>query len=158
MKKQGFLILTVFLMATCCSSKVGSQTEVAASEIVVEEGLKQLYNMSDLNGEWIIFSIEGKEVPTGIETFLQFNIQEKRVHGKAGCNILNFAYETQDGNETAIAFKRGISTRMMCMDMETEDQFLKTCPEIVSFSLNTEKNVATFYDGEKKEVLVLKKE
>ena len=134
MKKQTILILMTFMMVTCCPCKA-----------------------NDLSGVWNIFSIEGEVVETETEAFLQFDTQEKRVHGKAGCNMLSFAYETQENNATAIAFKQGISTRMMCIDMETEDQFLRICPEIVSFSIDIEGNTATFYDDEKDELLVLKK-
>ena len=134
MKKQAILIFIAFFMVTCCPCKA-----------------------NDLSGVWNIFSIEEEEVETETEAFLQFDTQEKRVHGRAGCNILNFAYETREDNATAIAFKQGISTRMMCVDIETEEQFLRICPEIVSFSLNAEGNTATFYDEENDELLVLKK-
>ena len=128
------LILMAFMTVSCCSCRA-----------------------NDLSGTWSIFSIEGEEVDTEVEAFLQFDTQEKRVHGKAGCNMLSFAYETQENDATAIALKHGISTRMMCIDMETEDRFLKISSEIVSFSMDEERNIAIFYDEENKEILVLKK-
>ena len=155
MKKHVILILATFLMASCCSCRLGNAAVSGTDP--AEEATKQLSGMNDLSGEWTIFSIEGKEVALEKEAFLHFNIQEKRVDGKAGCNHLHFAYETPEDDATAIAFKQGMSTRMMCVDMETEHQFLKICPEIASFSLNTEKNAAIFYDGEKREILILKK-
>ena len=147
-------------MAACCSGKAGNKTkDIVSVNSIDEKEMKTLfiYNADDLSGKWTIISIAGKEIPSEKEAFLQFDIQEKRVSGKAGCNNLNFPYEINSDDATAIVFKMGISTRMMCIDMEAEELFLKNYPEITSFSLNLQKDVATFFDMEKREILVLKK-
>ncbi|HWV69340.1 META domain-containing protein, partial [Chitinophaga sp.] len=57
--------------------------------------------------------------------WLEFDTNQKRFHGKGGCNSISGGYSAT-GNE--IKFTKGISTRMACIDadvMRRETQFLK---------------------------------
>ena len=55
--------------------------------------------------------------PDGMEKqpFIEFNIAEKRLHGNAGCNLINGAFQVDDENPSAISFPQVISTMMACL-------------------------------------------
>ena len=70
--------------------------------------------LSDLNGRWIISEAGGQAIPSGMEKqpAIEFDIAEKRMHGNAGCNIINGSFDVDDANPAAISFPRVISTMM----------------------------------------------
>ena len=78
--------------------------------------------VADLQGEWKITDVNGEAVPTGMEKqpFIAFDVKEQRVHGNAGCNLINGGFKTEEGNALSISFPGMASTMMACPDMETE--------------------------------------
>lgn len=93
--------------------------------------------LSVLKGEWLITEVNGEAIPTGMEKqpFIAFDLKEKRVHGNAGCNVVNGEFKTEEGNALSIAFPAMISTMMACPDMETEGKILTALNEVKSFDV-----------------------
>ena len=91
--------------------------------------------MKNLNGEWSIKEVHGETIPTGMEKqpFIAFDVKEKRIHGNAGCNLINGSYETVEGNELSISFPGVAATMMACPDMEIEGKILTALNEVKSF-------------------------
>lgn len=114
--------------------------------------------VADLNGKWMVSEAGGEAIPSGMENqpFIEFNISEKRIHGNAGCNVINGGYETDGGNVTAISFPQVISTMMMCPDMEVESRILKALNSIQSFGKLAGGGFG-FYDVDNNLVLLLEK-
>ena len=50
--------------------------------------------------------------------FLAFNIEEKRVHGNASCNVVNGGFMQEEGKENSLKFSQMISTMMACPNMD----------------------------------------
>lgn len=110
-----------------------------------------------LGGDWNIVEVNGEAVPSDLEQqpFLSFNLQEKRIHGNAGCNTLNGGFLTDSKKPRAISFPGTATTMMACPDMELEGKILKALNEVKSFDTLSEG--VGLYDASNKVVLVLKK-
>lgn len=88
-----------------------------------------------LKGEWLISEVNNEPVSTEMEKqpFIAFNLKEKRIHGNAGCNLINGGFETNDANALSITFPAVAVTMMACPAMETEDKIMKALNEVKSF-------------------------
>lgn len=111
-----------------------------------------------LDGKWMVSEASGEAIPSGMENqpFIEFNVSEKRLHGNAGCNIINGAFEVDGNNATAISFPQVISTMMACPDMEVEGRVLKALNSVQSFGQLAGGGIG-FYDTDNNLVLVLVK-
>lgn len=115
MKVWVLIYIMGILMASCSSSK--SKVGLA--------GMK-----------WVLESVEGQKLSMKIdnnEISMQFNGQEKRVSGMAGCNRFFGGYET-DGNK--LKFSHMGATRMTCPDQEAEYRFFKILENTDAFQIS----------------------
>lgn len=119
---------------------------------------EKVTSLSALNGEWRIVKINGKSVKaTEGETapFIGFNSTDKRIYGSTGCNRLTGRLNA-DAETGSIDFGATGSTRMMCHDMETEQQVLDALKDIKAFSMKGGSTLVLSGDGGKA-VMELKK-
>ncbi len=114
--------------------------------------------LSDLNGEWMISEAGGEAIPSGMEKQpnIVFDVAQKRLHGNAGCNIINGSFEVDDANPVAISFSRVISTMMACPDLEVEGRVMKSLNAARSFGKLANGDMG-FYDADNNLVMVLAK-
>lgn len=114
--------------------------------------------VSDLQGEWNITDVNGEAVPAGMEKqpFIAFDVKEQRVHGTAGCNLINGGFKTEEGNVLSISFPAMASTMMACPDMETEGKIMSALNEVKSFGRLAGGGIG-LYDANGALVLVLVK-
>lgn len=109
----------------------------------------------DLAGKWVVESIDGQAV-SGVEElpFLEFNVEEGRVHGNTGVNLINSTF-VQDGK--ALKFGMGATTMMAGPEeaMKVEQSFLKAFESVVSGKTNDGKLELSDNDGNV--VMVLKR-
>ena len=114
--------------------------------IVVLQKKESVSKLSDLEGKWMISEAVGEAIPEGMEKqpFIEFNIAEKRLHGNAGCNLINGA------------FPQVISTMMACPDMEVEGRVLKALNSVQSFGKLAGGGIG-LYDADNNLVMVLVK-
>ena len=126
--------------------------------IVVLQKKESVSKLSDLEGKWIISEAAGEAIPDGMEKqpFIEFNIAEKRLHGNAGCNLINGAFQVDDENPSAISFPQVISTMMACPDMEVEGRVLKALNSVQSFGKLAGGGIG-LYDADNNLVMVLVK-
>lgn len=103
--------------------------------IIVLQKKEATVKLSDLSGKWMISEAGGEAIPEGMEKqpFVEFDLSEMRMHGNAGCNIINGAIKTDETNPTAISFPQLISTMMACPDMAVEGRVTKALNEVQSF-------------------------
>lgn len=133
MNKKGWIsALLVLVMVTlgACNSQKKKKSEACQSA----EKETITCGITDLEGEWKMVSIEGVNVETEREAFLRFDTEAKKIHGSAGCNVLNSVYELKESDPMAISFKPAQMTMMMCLKMEAENAFRRVSPEIASFT------------------------
>lgn len=92
-------------------------------------------SLSMLSGRWNIMEVGGKAIPQGMENqpFVEFDIEGQKLHGNAGCNVINGSFQTEEGNTASVSFPNLISTMMACPDMEIESRVTKALGEVKSF-------------------------
>lgn len=126
--------------------------------IIILQKKEPTVKLSALDGKWMISEAGGEAIPSGMEKqpSIEFNISEMRLHGNAGCNIINGSFQVDDINPTAIAFPRVMSTMMACPDMEVEGRVLKALNSVHSFGKLAGGGIG-FYDADNNLVMVLVK-
>ena len=87
-------------------------------------------NFQFLNGTWKVNEINGEEIDIpGMK--LVIDVDEAKVHGNTGCNIINGAFETNMEAPNSISFEGLTKTLMMCENMDYETPFLVALEEAV---------------------------
>lgn len=111
-----------------------------------------------LNGKWMITEVFGKNIPTNMENqpFVEFNTAEKKLHGNAGCNLINGSYDWNETNPTAISFPQVATTMMACPDSNVESSVLKALNETKRFGELAGGGIG-LYDGADNLIMVLSK-
>lgn len=87
-------------------------------------------NYDFLNGTWKVSAIHNKRV-NNPDTKLVIDVEEQKIHGNTGCNILNGNIITDMLESGSITFTGLATTRMMCPDIDLETELLVTLEEIV---------------------------
>lgn len=84
-----------------------------------------------LDGTWKVEQINGETVNIdGMK--LALDVDEKRVHGNTGCNIINGDLETDMDTANSISFSGIGMTRMMCPDSGWETRMVVALEEAVT--------------------------
>ena len=80
-------------------------------------------NFQFLNGTWLVKEIDGQPVNVP-DMKLVIDVDEGRLHGNTGCNIINGTLETDMDAANSISFQKIGMTRMMCPDAQYETQLV----------------------------------
>ena len=80
-------------------------------------------NLDFLNGTWKVVEIRGEMIDSD-KMKLVFDIDEHKVHGNTGCNILNGNLETDMDAPNTFSFESIAVTMMMCPQMEYQTAML----------------------------------
>ncbi|MCD8166128.1 MAG: META domain-containing protein, partial [Bacteroides sp.] len=91
--------------------------------------------VSTLGGSWNIVTVRGKSVSSSMETkpFIEFNVADKRIHGNAGCNVINGGYNQDGGQSNSLRFTQVVSTMMACPELDLERQVLDALNEVTYY-------------------------
>lgn len=80
-------------------------------------------NLDFLNGTWKVVEIEGQKINVdGMK--LVFDVDEHKVHGNTGCNVLNGRLETDMDAPNTFSFESMAVTMMYCPEMEYQTAML----------------------------------
>ena len=112
-----FLILIFFILGgigSCNSTREAAKLKDAKWEL------------KTLNGEKVELT-ESKD-----DMFIQFDIAEKRVNGRAACNRFFGQFELDD---LKLKFSPVGATRMTCPDLQKETEFFEMLEKVDSFRL-----------------------
>lgn len=112
-------------------------------------------NLSFLNGAWKVDTINGVSVPASADVKVVIDVDECKIHGNAGCNLLNGDVTVVLDKENGIEFKNLATTRMMCPDIETEQKFLLALEEVATASEGAAPNEVVMKDSQGKTVLTM---
>ncbi len=91
-------------------------------------------NLSFLNGAWQVTTIQGTPVPANTAIKIVIDVDECKIHGNAGCNILNGAIVVNLDKGDGIEFKDLATTRMTCPAIATEQAFLLALEQVATCS------------------------
>lgn len=85
-------------------------------------------NFQFLNGTWLVKEIDGTAVNVP-DMKMVIDVDEGKVHGNTGCNILNGSLETDMDAANSISFQKIGLTRMACPDPNYETQLVVALEE-----------------------------
>lgn len=124
---------------------------------VVLQRRQPTMTFAELDGKWLFVEAMGELIPDTMEMepFIEFKVAEKRLHGRAGCNIINGDVVLDADNDSAISFPDLIRTMMHCPDMAVEENIVNALRTTATFGKG--KGLVEFYNAEGVKVLVLKK-
>lgn len=88
-------------------------------------------NFSFLNGTWQVVAI-GDEQVDNPDMKLVIDVDEGKLHGNTGCNIINGTMEIDIARANSISFSGIITTRMACREPENETRFIVALEEASS--------------------------
>lgn len=114
--------------------------------VIVLEPKKTVDPVAALEGEWKITGIRGELLPAKLdkEPFLVFDMKTKRIHGNAGCNMINGGVITEDGNPRSLSFPAVAATMMACPDMSLERKVLDALNAVKSFNILSDKEAGLY--------------
>lgn len=111
-----------------------------------------------LNGKWNIVEVKGEVISTKEnKPFMEFNMEEKKLHGNAGCNLFNTSLETSPGDISALKISQGMTTMMACPDMDTETKILQAMDAVRAVKAGADANQMLLVDESGNTVFVLSK-
>ena len=94
------------------------------------------------NKYWKLIELNGSEFSVNAESgnrepFISLKKDESRVSGNTGCNNLmgSFKVDSDYGNEGKLKFSQMATTRMACMDVNYEQDFLKALEDCNNYSI-----------------------
>ncbi len=112
-------------------------------------------NLSFLNGAWKVSKLNGHDVPASADLRIVLDIEEGRIHGHAGCNILNGTLLVNLDKGNALEFKNLLTSRMTCPDIATEQEFLLALEEVDTATRGESASEALLKDAQGKTVIAL---
>lgn len=122
MKKLNLLITAIAAMSitTSCSIFKSHKTPVVETPVETEKTdmNKATVNANDIAGEWNVFSVGGRKVTGEKRPYINFNLEDHRIYGSNGCNIINGDFTAKD--DSSIHIENMISTMMACPDAPFE--------------------------------------
>ncbi len=135
--------------------KIISMAAVAAAIMTLFSCAQAL----DLSGEWKVKTINGEEIAAPqtedeVAPFIEFDVENGKIHGNTGVNIVNGNY-TLDGNN--LSFGTLMTTMMAGPEskMKTEQDFLAAVNAVKT--AKTADGILTLYDAEGKALMTLSK-
>jgi len=112
-------------------------------------------NMEYINGAWTVTSINGETVEAGKVT-LSIDLPELRIHGNAGCNIINGELYLDPEKPNSLQFGQLATTRMTCPDIQLEMNFLLTIETVESCKADGQDRI-TLYNASANPVMTLQR-
>lgn len=108
-----------------------------------------------LDGTWAVTAIDGEKVNIeGMKVAL--DVDEKRMHGNTGCNIINGELETDMDAANSISFSKIGMTRMACPNSGWETRMTMALEEAVT-AKKVSADEIEFIGSNGKQVMLLKK-
>lgn len=111
--------------------------------------------LSFLNGAWKVDTIKGVKVPSTANVKIVIDVDDCKVHGNAGCNMLNGEITVNLDKSDGLEFKNLATTRMACPDMATEQQFLLALEMVDTATMGSNENEAIMKDSQGTVVLTM---
>ncbi len=112
-------------------------------------------NLQFLNGAWQVTTIQGIPVPANTAIKVVIDIDECKIHGNAGCNILNGTVVVNLDKGNGLEFKDLATTRMTCPAINTEREFLLALEEVSTCEEGASPDQAIMKSQNGREVLTL---
>lgn len=113
-------------------------------------------NLAFLNGAWRVTSVDGTPV-TSAKVRIVIDIDDNRIHGNAGCNLLNGEIVVNLDKGDGIEFRNLATSRMTCPDIATEQAFLLALENVDTASRGASDDQASLKDSSGRVVISLER-
>jgi len=161
MKKLNLLITVTAAMAMTTSCNIFKSHKVAVDETPVETQQTDM-NQSTINanaiaGEWNVFSVGGKKVTGEERPYINFNLENHRIYGSNGCNIINGNFTAND--DSSLRIENMISTMMACPDAPFESDINLALDNARHFSISKQGHeyYLVLLDSARKSIMTLRR-
>lgn len=108
-----------------------------------------------LDGTWAVISIDGEKVNIP-EMKIALDVEEKKLHGNTGCNIINGELETDMDTANSISFSKIAMTRMACPNSGWETRMTMALEEAITAKKISADEIE-FLGSNGRQVMLLKK-
>ncbi len=129
------------------SYKLSEKDGIRYLTLLNEKGHQLLHlknkDINFLNGAWTVSSINGKNVISN-NVRLVIDIQEMKIHGNSGCNIINGTLYINPEEDWGVEFQQLVSTRKMCPDIQIETALLVALEETMTCKKISDDEIALF--------------
>ena len=115
-------------------------------------------NVKQLDGKWNIVEVKGEAI-TAEENgpFMEFDMEAKKLHGNAGCNIFNTSVVLNDKDEAALKINQAAATMRACPNMDLETKIFQTMEAVRSVKSGKSANELLLVDENGNTLFVLNK-
>lgn len=113
------------------------------------------HNLAFLNGAWRVTEIEGAAISAKI--CIVIDVDEHKVHGNAGCNLLNGDITVNLDKRDGIEFKNLATSRMTCPDIATEQAFLLALENVDNAAKGSTPDTAVLKNAAGQTIIALKR-
>lgn len=141
------------------SYKITEKNGIRYLSLMNSKGHNLIYlknqDINFLNGAWTVSSINNESV-TSKNVRLVIDIQEMKIHGNSGCNIINGTLFIDPNKDWGVEFQELVSTRMMCPDIHIETALLVALEE-TQYCKKLNGDEITLLDGEGKQIATLRR-
>lgn len=108
-----------------------------------------------LDGTWAVVAIDGENVDID-DMKIALDVDEKRMHGNTGCNIINGELETDMDTANSISFSKIAMTKMACPNSGWETRMTMALEEAIT-ARKINKDEIEFVGSNGQQVMLLKK-
>lgn len=108
-----------------------------------------------INGAWRVTNIENRNIDANIRIVIDTN--EGRIHGNAGCNILNGSIIVNYDKGYGIEFQNLATSRMTCPDIAEEQAFLIAIEQVATATPGKNPETAYLCNQAGQKIITLKR-
>ncbi|MDE7397267.1 MAG: META domain-containing protein, partial [Muribaculum sp.] len=130
---------TASTVTNTSTKKNSSKKSTAAHDDKREEktptvATKSNFDATAIGGEWTVYAIKGKRIHGETRPTLNFNLEDHRLYGNNGCNIINADFSVSQPDNITIS--NLISTMMLCPDAPYESAINEAINATNHFSIS----------------------
>lgn len=115
------------------------------------------HNINYINGAWAVLQVAGHEVPADANIKFVIDLPEQKIHGNAGCNVLNGTITLDMNRENGLSFSKLFTTRMTCPHIALEQLLIQALEQTTQCSEGPVSDEAMLLDAAGKPVVVMKR-
>lgn len=111
------------------------------------------HNLNFFNGAWRVTEIGGVNMTGDRAPEMVIDLADGKIHGNAGCNVLNGSVTQNLDHEGGIGFTNLYTTRMTCPEIAIEQAFILALEEVETCVPGDNDNIALLKDATGKTVI-----
>lgn len=114
-------------------------------------------NLAFLEGSWRVKELNGAKVDGEHAPELVIDLVNGKIHGNAGCNVVNGNIVEDFGRAGGLSFANLFTTMMACPYLDTERAFLVALEQVTSCTPDNGYNTAIFKDAQGTPIIVMER-